>query len=145
MIFTPMNFFKITSLAGILLFASCQSKSQNSTAQTTASTENIDKTQVTWNPSIDDALAQAKASGKLLFVECYSPTCPVCQSMEPFFKKTEVATKYNSSFINYKLDVGNDEQAARAIWCLVAQPHGEPEQRWQSEPSHGGHGQGVIP
>jgi thiol-disulfide isomerase/thioredoxin len=110
MIFTPMNFFKITSLAGILLFASCQSKSQNSTAQTTASTENIDKTQVTWNPSIDDALAQAKASGKLLFVECYSPTCPVCQSMEPFFKKTEVATKYNSSFINYKLDVGNADQ-----------------------------------
>lgn len=105
-----MNFFKITSLAGVLLFASCQSKSQNSTAQTTATTENIDKTQVTWNPSIDDALAQAKASGKLLFVECYSPTCPVCQSMEPFFKKTEVATKYNSSFINYKLDVGNAEQ-----------------------------------
>jgi thiol-disulfide isomerase/thioredoxin len=110
MIFTPMNIFKITSLAGVLLFASCQSKSQNSTSQTTVSTENIDKNQVTWNPSIDYALAQAKASGKLLFVECYSPTCPVCQSIEPFFKKTEVATKYNSSFVNYKLDVGNAEQ-----------------------------------
>ena len=110
MILTPMNIFKITSLASVLLFASCQSKSQNNSTQQMASTANIDKNQITWNPSIDDALAQAKASGKLLFVECYSPTCPVCQSMEPFFKNTEVATKYNSNFINYKLDVGNAEQ-----------------------------------
>jgi hypothetical protein len=104
-----MNFIKINGLAFSLLFASCQSKSQDKASQSFVN-ESIDKTQITWNPSIDDALAQAKASGKMLFVECYSPTCPVCQSMEPFFKNPEVATKYNSSFINYKLDVGNAEQ-----------------------------------
>jgi thiol-disulfide isomerase/thioredoxin len=104
-----MNFIKINGLAFSLLFASCQSKSQDKATQSVVN-ESIDKTQITWNPSIDDALAQAKASGKMLFVECYSPTCPVCQSIEPFFKNPEIATKYNSSFINYKLDVGNAEQ-----------------------------------
>jgi thioredoxin-related protein len=103
------EFTKIVQTLGlslVLLFSSCQSKSQESAKVV----ENINKNEITWNPSIDDALAQAKASGKLLFVECYSPTCPVCISLEPFFKKTEVATAYNSNFVNYKLDVGKADQ-----------------------------------
>lgn len=75
---------------------------------------------ITWNPDIASALAQAKASGKLLFVECYSPTCPICQSIEPYFSTKEVASKYNTDFISYKLDVGVAEQVKflndRNIW-----------------------------
>ena len=115
-----LNTLKIWGFAILLVFSSCQSKSQEGASKSTNSTENINKNEITWNPSIDDALAQAKSSGKLLFVECYSPTCPICQSLEPFFKKPEIAIKYNSNFINYKLDVGNAEQVkflnARNIW-----------------------------
>ncbi len=115
-----LNSLKIYCIALLLIFSSCQSKSQEGSSKSTVSIENINKNEITWNPSIEEALAQAKSSGKLLFVECYSPTCPVCQSLEPFFKKAEVAIKYNSNFINYKLDVGNAEQVkflnARNIW-----------------------------
>ncbi|MCA0364356.1 MAG: thioredoxin family protein [Bacteroidetes bacterium] len=107
--------FKFLVVFGMVSLSSCHSQTQKNTENVI-----IDKTKVTWNPSIDDALAQAKAQGKVLFVECFSPTCPVCQSMEPFFKNAEVATKYNTDFINYKLDVGNAEQVkflnARNIW-----------------------------
>lgn len=115
-----LNSLKIYFIALLLIFSSCQSKSQEGSSKSTVSIENINKNEITWNPSIDEALAQAKSSGKLLFVECYSPTCPICISLEPFFKKPEIATKYNSSFVNYKLDVGNTEQVkflnARNIW-----------------------------
>lgn len=70
----------------------------------------IDKNAVTWVPDITEALAKAKATGKLLFVECYSPTCPICQSIEPYFGTPEVAEFYNKNFVNYKLDVGVAEQ-----------------------------------
>jgi len=112
-LYDSRNLFKALSLVAFFLFASCQSKSQQSSETSKSSApvdQNINKNEITWNPSIEDALAQAKSSGKILFVECYSPTCPVCQSMEPFFKKPEIAVKYNSNFINYKLDVGNAEQ-----------------------------------
>lgn len=104
-----LQIIRVCSLSAVLLFTGCQTKSQDASS-TAVSTKDINTKEITWNKSIDDALAQAKSSGKLLFVECYSPTCPVCQSLEPFFKTTEVATKYNSNFINYKLDVGNAEQ-----------------------------------
>lgn len=104
--------FKGLSLVAFLLFVGCQSKSQDTATgtQQVINNEPIDATQITWNPNIQEALAKAKANNKLLFVECYSPTCPVCQSIEPFFKNAEIAKKYNTNFVNYKLDVGNAEQ-----------------------------------
>lgn len=108
---------KLLFIFSFLILLSCKSKSQQNEAVVTTI---VDKTQITWNKDINDVLAQAKQSGKMIFVECYSPTCPVCISMEPFFKKPEVATKYNSNFINYKLDVGIAEQVKflgdRNIW-----------------------------
>jgi thioredoxin-related protein len=61
--------------------------------------------EINWYKSIDQALADAKAQNKMLFVECFTYTCPVCMSMEPIFKKPEVVKKYNADFINYKLEV----------------------------------------
>lgn len=105
---STFKMFKVSLLSCFMILWGCQSKSQEGAKTQVA--QNINTKEVTWNPSISDALAAAKGSGKLLFVECYSPTCPVCISMEPFFKNSEVATKFNSSFVNYKLDVGVAEQ-----------------------------------
>lgn len=108
------HFTKTISLIAILLAFGCKSNSQQ------ASETPINTSEITWQPDINQALADAKAQGKLLFVECYSPTCPYCQALEPFFKNSEVATKYNSNFVNFKLDVGEAEQVkflnSRNIW-----------------------------
>lgn len=83
----------------------CNSQSQETAQNTTASaSQPINTNEVTWQPTIEAAFQQAKAEGKLVFVECYLPTCPVCISMEPFFKEPEVAVKYNTNFVNFKLD-----------------------------------------
>lgn len=100
----------------ILLLAGCKSQSKQEQAEEAV----IDKNAVTWIPDITEALAKAKATGKLLFVECYSPTCPICQSIEPYFSTPEVAERYNTDFVNYKLDVGVADQVKflndRNIW-----------------------------
>ncbi|MDP5121594.1 MAG: DUF255 domain-containing protein, partial [Spirosomaceae bacterium] len=94
------------SLCILASLSGCNSQSQE-TAQNVASVSSqpINKNEVTWQPTIEAAFEQAKAENKLVFVECYLPTCPVCISMEPFFKKPEVAVKYNSNFVNYKMDL----------------------------------------
>lgn len=60
---------------------------------------------VQWEPDIQRALEKAKASGKLVFVEAYLPTCPACQAMEPNFSDREVVEKLNTGFVNYKMDL----------------------------------------
>lgn len=102
--------FKTAYLLPAFLFAlfltGCNSESKQEQAEEAV----IDPNAVTWVPDITEALAKAKATGKLLFVECYSPTCPICQSIEPYFSTAEVAERYNADFVNYKLDVGVAEQ-----------------------------------
>jgi thioredoxin-related protein len=67
------------------------------------------QTKVTWEPDVYKALEKAKASGKLLFVEAYLPTCPACQAVEPNFSNAEVAAKYNDNFVNFKMDVSKND------------------------------------
>lgn len=95
---------RIVYLLLLLTFAACSK--ENKTNEETV----VDKNKVTWVTDISEALAKAKATGKLVFVECYSPTCPICQSIEPYFSTPEVAERYNADFVNYKLDVGVAEQ-----------------------------------
>lgn len=99
--------FPLLISAALFFLPGCQSKSQETTAAVQVNTQEI-----TWTPTIEEALTLAKKQNKLVFVECYSPTCPVCQTMEPLFKNPEVAKFYNENFISYKLDVGNQEQVA---------------------------------
>lgn len=63
------------------------------------------QTTVNWEPDLETALSKAKASGKLVFVEAYLPTCPACKAMEPQFSSKAVATLYNGSFVNYKMNL----------------------------------------
>jgi len=99
-----------------LFLTGCNSESKQEQVEETV----MDSNTVAWVPDITEALAKAKATGKLLFVECYSPTCPICQSIEPYFSTPEVAQRYNADFVNYKLDVGVAEQVKflndRNIW-----------------------------
>lgn len=99
------NIFLGTCLCVLATLSGCNSQSQEG-VQTTAvaSSQPINTQEVTWQPTIEAAFQQAKAENKLVFVECYLPTCPVCISMEPFFKEPEVAVKYNTNFVNFKLD-----------------------------------------
>lgn len=94
----------------------CKSNSQ----QISTPAKPIDETKVTWVKGIDEAIKQAKAEGKLLFVECYSPNCPYCMALEPNFSKPEVAKMYNTSFVNYKLNVEDPEEVkflnSKGIW-----------------------------
>ncbi|MGK0357654.1 MAG: hypothetical protein ACJATY_003313, partial [Spirosomataceae bacterium] len=75
------NIFLGTCLCILTMLSGCNSQSQE-TAQTTSS-QPLNTQEITWQPTIEAAFQQAKAEGKLVFVECYLPTCPVCISMEP--------------------------------------------------------------
>jgi thioredoxin-related protein len=96
----------------IILFLACF----YSNAQQKASIKPVTKaptasTGINWYPTISQALKTAKEQNKMLFIECYSPTCPVCLNMEPTLKSPEVGAVYNSNFINHKIDVGVAAQA----------------------------------
>ncbi len=65
--------------------------------------------EVKWENSLPEAFREARRQGKVLFVEFYSPGCPHCQRITPFFKEKAVADLYNSAFVNYQLNVETDE------------------------------------
>lgn len=65
---------------------------------------------IVWETDIETAFAKAKATNKLVYVECYLPTCPVCMSFEPVLKSPAVGTFFNNNFINYKLNGEKAEQ-----------------------------------
>ncbi|SKB36737.1 Thioredoxin-like [Sphingobacterium nematocida] len=55
--------------------------------------------------SLAEAKAQAKASGKLIFIDGYTSWCAPCKWMEGnVFNQTEAAQFYNANFINTKFD-----------------------------------------
>ncbi len=64
---------------------------------------------VKWEKSLAEAFREARKQDKILFVEFYSPGCPYCQRVAPFFKEKEVADLYNTAFVNYQLDVETEE------------------------------------
>ncbi len=65
---------------------------------------------IVWETDIETAFKKAKAANKLVFVECYLPTCPVCMTFEPVMKSAKVGEFYNKNFINYKLNGEKAEQ-----------------------------------
>jgi len=67
---------------------------------------------IAFEPSIEIAIQKAKATNKLLFVECYHPNCPICMALEPTLKNPEVGKFYNKNFINYKLNLSDAKQVA---------------------------------
>jgi thioredoxin-related protein len=57
-----------------------------------------------------EAIAKAKAEGKLLFVDAYTEWCGPCKSMSKnVFTKEEVGAYFNANFINLKLDMEKED------------------------------------
>jgi thioredoxin-related protein len=105
-----IQLFRGISILFVLLAIGCKSNSQETTTLKELPAKVISKTEVTWKADVNLALEEAKNRGELLFVECFSPSCPYCMAIEPFFNEPEVAEKYNTNFINYKLNVQEAEQ-----------------------------------
>lgn len=60
--------------------------------------------------TIAEVLQQAKTSGKLVFVDCYTDWCGPCKYMAAnTFTDPAVASMFNAQFINYKLDMEKGE------------------------------------
>lgn len=59
--------------------------------------------------SLDDVLAQAKAEGKMVFVDCYSTHCPPCKKMlVQEFPKQEMGDYLNNGFVCAKYNLDNE-------------------------------------
>jgi thiol-disulfide isomerase/thioredoxin len=56
--------------------------------------------------SFEEALAESKAQGKLIFVDAYAEWCGPCKRMAAtVFKEESVGNFYNQNFINMKIDM----------------------------------------
>ncbi len=59
--------------------------------------------------SFQKAIKQAKASGKLIFIDVHTSWCGPCKEMaQTTFVDSEVGSVFNQRFINLKIDAEND-------------------------------------
>ena len=64
---------------------------------------------------LEEALKQAKAENKLVFVDCYTPWCGPCyKMMKEVFPKKEAGDYFNSRFVCVKYDMTKDENIGLA-------------------------------
>lgn len=62
------------------------------------------------NKSFDQALKEAKKSGKLIFIDAYTDWCGPCKRMAATsFKDPQVGALYNKNFINLKVEMEKDK------------------------------------
>ncbi len=56
--------------------------------------------------TIADGLSKARAEGKMLFIDCYTPTCVPCKKLElNVFTNPEVGRVYNKDFVCMKVNL----------------------------------------
>ncbi len=61
--------------------------------------------------TVAEAMAQAKVSGKLIFIDCYTDWCGPCKTMaRTAFKEKEVGDVFNAQFINVKVEMEKDAE-----------------------------------
>ncbi|MCC7454971.1 MAG: DUF255 domain-containing protein [Crocinitomix sp.] len=61
-----------------------------------------------------EALNEAKAKNKIIFLDAYASWCGPCKIMSnTTFKDAEVGTYFNTNFINYKMDMEKNPDGKR--------------------------------
>lgn len=56
--------------------------------------------------TLEEALQEARAQKKMLFIDAYTSWCGLCKWMsESEFKKPEAGAFFNRHFVNYKINV----------------------------------------
>ena len=91
-----------------------------SRAQVTSNNKQINFIENAW----PEALKQAAAQNKYIFVDAYATWCGPCKMLKATtFKNNKAATFYNQNFINVALDMerGANPQLAQA-WGMQAYP-----------------------
>jgi len=71
-----------------------------------------------------DVLAEAKKSGKYIFVDAYTSWCGPCKLLKSkTFKEEKAASYFNAHFVNYTLDMEKGEGISLAEqWAVTAYP-----------------------
>src|SRR5687768_6575536 len=58
---------------------------------------------------VEKAMEEAKASGKLIFIDVHTTWCGPCKEMaRTTFQSDEVGKVFNKKFVNLKIDAEND-------------------------------------
>lgn len=66
------------------------------------------------NSNFDEALKEAKKTGKIIFLDAYTEWCGPCKKMAATtFKDAEVAKVFNAKFINLKVEMEKDADGPR--------------------------------
>ena len=102
---------------GLLLFAACPFMAH---AQKADGNKQIVFIEDSWN----EALKQAAAQKKYIFVDAYASWCGPCKMLrQTTFKDSKAAAFYNKNFINVSIDMekGQGPQLA-SVWQLQAYP-----------------------
>ena len=120
-----MNFlhFKQPSVFFIALFLmlfAFRGNAQHVSKATGKKSGQIDFIENSWN----EALKQAAAQNKYIFVDAYATWCGPCKMLKATtFKNNKVAEFYNSNFINVAIDMEKGQGPALAAqWGLRAYP-----------------------
>ena len=96
---------KLVIMAGIVALAMVNTSSKNAEVQDVFNAP-INWTKINFKTySFEEAKAEAKASGKLIFVDAYAQWCGPCLRMQATtFKDPDVGEFFNANFVNWKVD-----------------------------------------